>query len=310
VRPLLDCTRAEILGYLASRQAAFRHDPTNEDGSNLRARLRRDVVPALRRENPEIARIVGRTASLLSGIEEVLEERAREASKALVRAERPGELVLDGRAGRAYHRLVLSTILRNAVRGLSPAAEASFEPVDRLVRAWKAGRRYAVDLPGGVRVSVEDGWVVVAGRPASPSLPEREIPVPGSLPLDGFAAYLRVDELSPPPPGAAELSGDAVAWLDANEVRPPLRLRGRHPGDRYRPLGLSGTAKVQDLMVNRKIPRRLRDAVPLVVDGGGILWIPGFRVARVCESPIPRARRCASRSQAGSPGSRRREKRE
>ena len=278
VRPLLDCTRADILRYLANRGVTYRHDPTNEDGSNLRARLRRDVVPVLRRENPELARVVGRTASLLAGVEEVLEEQALAASKGLVRAERPGELVLDGRAGRPYHRLVLSTILRNAVRGLSPAAEVPFEPVDRLVRAWKAGRRAVVDLPGGVRVSVEEDWVVVAGRPVAPFLPEREIPVPGSLPLDGFEAHLRVDELAPPSPDAAGLAGDAVAWLDADEVRPPLRLRGRHPGDRYRPLGLSGTAKVQDLMVNRKIPRRLRDAVPLVVDDRGILWIPGFRV--------------------------------
>lgn len=278
VRPLLDTTRAEILEYLERRDVAYRQDPSNEDGSNLRARLRHDVVPALRRESPELARIVGRTANLLAGVEEVLEERAREATLALRRVEGPGELVLDGRAGRAYHRLVLSTILRNAIRGLSPAAEVAFEPLDRLVRAWKAGTRAVVELPGGVRVSVGEERVVVAGWPASTFLPEREVPVPGSLSLDGFEAFLQVDELSPPPPDAAETSGTAVAWLDANELRPPLRLRGRRPGDRYRPLGLSGTAKVQDLMVNRKIPRRLRDTVPLVVDDRGILWIPGFRV--------------------------------
>jgi tRNA(Ile)-lysidine synthase len=278
VRPLLDCTRAEILAYLESRGAEYRLDPTNEDGSNLRARLRRDVVPILRRESPEFPRILARTAALLGGIEDMLEEAARGAAAELDRTESAGELVLDGRAGRLYHRLVLSTILRNAIHKLSPAAEVAYEPLERLVRAWKAGTREVVELPGGVRVSVGEERVVVAGRAAVPRLAEREIPVPGSVPLDGFAARLKVDEVSPPSPGAAKLSGAAVAWIDANEVRPPLRLRGRRPGDRYRPLGLSGSAKVQDLMVNRKIPRRWRDAVPVVVDEQGVVWIPGFRV--------------------------------
>jgi tRNA(Ile)-lysidine synthase len=55
-------------------------------------------------------------------------------------------------------------------------------------------------------------------------------------------------------------------------------VRGRRPGDRYRPLGLHGSVKIQDLFVDGKVPRTWRDALPLVVDGQGILWVPGFRV--------------------------------
>jgi tRNA(Ile)-lysidine synthase len=77
-----------------------------------------------------------------------------------------------------------------------------------------------------------------------------------------------------------------VAWFDARRIEFPLRVRGRSPGDRYRPIGLGGTAKVQDLMTDRKIPRESRDTLPVVADGRGILWIPGFRVderARISE---------------------------
>ena len=44
--------------------------------------------------------------------------------------------------------------------------------------------------------------------------------------------------------------------------------------------------KVQDLLVDGKIPRRLRDSIPIVEDAEGIVWIPGFRVdarARITE---------------------------
>jgi tRNA(Ile)-lysidine synthase len=64
-------------------------------------------------------------------------------------------------------------------------------------------------------------------------------------------------------------------------------VRSRKPGDRYRPLGLEGSAKVQDLFVDRKIPRGRRDGMPIVVDEAGILWVPGFPVderGRITES--------------------------
>lgn len=281
VRPLLDCTRAEVLAYLDARGLPFRRDPTNDDGSNLRSRLRRDVLPALVRERPELARIAGRTASLLADVDDFLAQAAAEGASALRRPGRSGELVLAGPAGRAYHRIVLSTILRNAVRSISPEAEPGYEALDRLVRAWKAGDTAGADLPGGVRVAVsrEEVVVLAATIPAGASpLGSRALAVPGILRLDEIGASVRVESVSPPPDDAAGDRGIRVAWLDAAAVRPPLHVRGRRPGDRYRPRGLDGSAKVQDLMVDRKIPRRLRDSVPVVADASGIVWIPGFRV--------------------------------
>jgi tRNA(Ile)-lysidine synthase len=57
---------------------------------------------------------------------------------------------------------------------------------------------------------------------------------------------------------------------------PPLRWRGRLPGDRYRPLGAPGAAKVSDLLINRKVPAELRDALPVVLLGEDIAWVPGL----------------------------------
>jgi hypothetical protein len=37
---------------------------------------------------------------------------------------------------------------------------------------------------------------------------------------------------------------------------------------------MRGTKKVQDDYVDRKIPRRLRDAAPVIAVGGDVLWTP------------------------------------
>lgn len=69
------------------------------------------------------------------------------------------------------------------------------------------------------------------------------------------------------------------AVLDAEAVGRRLTVRGWRPGDRVEPLGLGGRKKVQDLFVDRKVPRDERGLVPIVTDWAGrIAWVAGHVV--------------------------------
>jgi tRNA(Ile)-lysidine synthetase-like protein len=57
-------------------------------------------------------------------------------------------------------------------------------------------------------------------------------------------------------------------------------VRGRQPGDRLRPAGLGGSKSLQDLFVDRKVPRGERDRTPVVTGADGrIVWVVGLAVA-------------------------------
>src|SRR5262249_48119262 len=63
---------------------------------------------------------------------------------------------------------------------------------------------------------------------------------------------------------------------DAATVPAPLIVRRARPGDRVRPLGLSGSRKLQDIFVDRKLPRDDRWLFPVVEAAGEILGVPGI----------------------------------
>jgi tRNA(Ile)-lysidine synthase len=70
-----------------------------------------------------------------------------------------------------------------------------------------------------------------------------------------------------------------VASLDARGVAGDLLVRSRRAGDRFHPLGMKTDKKLQDFFVDHKVPREWRDRVPLLVAGGRIAWVVGYRVA-------------------------------
>jgi tRNA(Ile)-lysidine synthase len=62
-------------------------------------------------------------------------------------------------------------------------------------------------------------------------------------------------------------------------VRLPLRVRFRRPGDRFQPLGMAEAKRLQDFLVDSRVPRHQRARLPLVVADNGIVWVVGQRIA-------------------------------
>ena len=67
--------------------------------------------------------------------------------------------------------------------------------------------------------------------------------------------------------------------FDFDQVGERMWMRYRLPGDRFQPMGMKQTKKLQDFMVDAKIPRICRDSIPLLVSPKGILWVVGWRVS-------------------------------
>jgi tRNA(Ile)-lysidine synthase len=87
----------------------------------------------------------------------------------------------------------------------------------------------------------------------------------------------RLDSMGPGRPGPGRAAEVVVA---ADPLAMPLAIRSRRRGDRFCPLGFGHRKKLQDFLVDRKIPKETRDSLPLVVDGQDrIVWVVGESVA-------------------------------
>jgi tRNA(Ile)-lysidine synthase len=76
LRPLLDVGRDEVVAWARARRLAPSHDAMNDDPRFLRVRLRRELLPALRRENPALDATLARTARAMRECLEAIDAAA------------------------------------------------------------------------------------------------------------------------------------------------------------------------------------------------------------------------------------------
>ncbi len=278
VRPLLEVSREEIERYVADRSLPFRRDATNRDLRFTRNRLRRDLLPRLRRDyNPDAEGALARAAVLLAAEEDWIEEMAQQAFARARRLSPPGKIVLDVNRILDYHLALQRRVVRRALVEMGCAGDSlAFEGVERLVRAL-VHPTGAFQVSEAVSAARAAGVLILARQ--TPAL-ETPVRIPGrtAIPALGIVLSVRIRPASEMR-DVVSSAGPDEAFLDLRAFHLGAALRNLRKGDRLQPLGAGGTKKMGDLLTDARVPRLPRDSVPILVGDREILWVVGHRIA-------------------------------
>ncbi len=274
-RPFLGVTRADVRRYLANEGLPFRIDRTNADLRHARNRVRRLIIPLLEREtNPRLGPAIAALATRLRDEDALLDALASERAA----VHRRGALLAVGVAAEppALARRIVRAWLHT--RGLPTIAAREIERILALARGATGGH---VGVRGPARIVCEKGTLVCRrGRRAT--APSFNHQVSGACALDleieGPGGAWRLSVSPPRAAGrddATDLNARRVRF-DADALALPLAVRPVARGDRIGVPGV-GTRKLQDVLVDAKVPRERRGLVPVVADAdGAVVWVPGL----------------------------------
>jgi tRNA(Ile)-lysidine synthase len=158
LRPLLDMPREVIDAYAGERVLPIWSDPMNDDRRFARARVRHDVLPALRRDNPRVDAALIRLAASTAEWLAVIDDRASRF------AALPIACTALAAEPAAIRKRALALALDRAGLGYDAA---HLDQLDRLIRAPARGE-VGIDLPGGRIVRSYDDLDLVHARTLVP----------------------------------------------------------------------------------------------------------------------------------------------
>ena len=274
VRPLIDASRSDNLAYLASLGQEWREDASNLDTTRVRARIRHDVLPLLRAMNPSFDASLARSLEVLADDDALLSDMASAFARDFSQTS-SSSVAFDRTLMRTLSRAMARRTVRTALLGaFTDASRLESSHVDALVDGM-SDDAFARDLPFGLRALCEYGRLVVSrgGRQSRRLVPSL-LEVPGTAEL-GEAGSIAAETAAP---DTGDAGPDSVV-IDADRIAGTLTVDPPRAGDRFSPLGLDGTKKLSDLLVDEKVPHRLRAVTPVVRDGDAIVWVAGVRMA-------------------------------
>lgn len=302
VRPLIEISRNEILTYLKEYNLNYCQDLTNIELGYRRNYIRHKILPLFKEINPNLITTISQTSELLRTCNEYINQVTQNALFDVLLGQTNQSIILDIEKLLSYNLFIKRQIIKKLIPNLE------FKQIDAILNLTKdktAGKRLKLSEDLWVwkeydRLYFEraitknrnlktNQWIIDIGK--TTKIKEFGIEIITKLKsIKSEKEIMHILELikrqsSSRSTDAPNLlnSGQKMVfteWFDMSEINLPLLIRLRRAGDQF--IFKKGqTKKLKDVLIDAKIPLRIRSQLPLLCDAHNILWIIGSRRAQI-----------------------------
>ena len=293
VRPLLEVDKEDLIAYHTEHQLPVVEDPSNQDETYFRNKIRHSLIPNLEDLRPGIRQRLLQTAQLMTAEDQALEYFTDLAWNTCLSSRGGSYLQLVRNELLEFPVAIQRRVIRRALKKLRPDfKELSFLHVEAALDFIRDPSRKStnwvakVNLSQSPRKVVLSTWETDLVKDQFPQLvAQQEISLtePGEKDLgNGWFLDIHPVDFLPERYESMDIPGeDFLVWMDHDVINSGAVLRVRQEGDTIQPLGMGGKSmKVSEMMINEKIPAPYRAGWPLIAGDKDVLWVPGGRLSR------------------------------
>ncbi|TVR88982.1 MAG: tRNA lysidine(34) synthetase TilS [Saprospirales bacterium] len=266
-RPLLSCTREEIMNYAKVKGIRWREDQTNRENTYQRNFLRNTILPQVEKHWPGLRKTLLRNAEI-QGESHLIVRDWLDREKDKVRKQETENLLLID-LNEVQASLAPVTLLREMLKDTGVQTEVLVE----ILQSSTAGREW-YNADKTIRLLTEPGGILSIEKLTPEGFPVVKIERTDTELKTPFGALILES--------GREHSGSKspeVAVLAMEKLRFPLQLRLWKAGDSFCPSGMKGKRKkVKKFLTDLKLGKRKKEKVPVLLSEGDICWVVGHRV--------------------------------
>lgn len=287
VRPLIEVERYEIEAFLRERGIAYKTDMTNFDTSITRNKLRHKLIPMIESEfNPRVKMSLVKLGQTAGSFYILLREIAGEVFENTKMLSGEDEVCLSVEEFAKLPPAIQTLIIDRALKTLlGRMPHLNFEHYLEIISlCGEHGYAKAIRLPKGLEARRES-YVLKIYRPkAPPPLPKfsrQKLKVPGRTLVTKLNLQIEAQVMEGKIVGLKEYIRNkdyTEEVIDIEKIQGPLVLRLRKHGDTFNPLGARGKVKLKKFFIDNKVPKPIRDRVPILTDDDKIVWVVGYRI--------------------------------
>lgn len=259
IRPLLDITRADIEAYCSENKLKYVTDSTNLKNDYTRNKLRNVIIPMIQQElNPNLVNTISKNSVLIREDNEYLESRAKEIYQKNVSDNGIMISVLN-ETDISLRRRVVRYMLDSVYDGLCNIYSVYVDDILSII-GKQSGT--VINLPDSVTARNEYGKLIIERQKPQVSAFFYDIKVGDFLYIPEINAKVSVKAVK-------TVQNDGALYFSGEDIS-KITVRSRKSGDSFLPQGMSGTKKVKEYFIDKKIPRCERNKIPVIEINGKI----------------------------------------
>lgn len=293
IRPLLGIQRSEIEEFLEDKGIRWVSDATNDEDVYSRNRIRHNIIPeaedisrgAVKHIN-ETALMLTETEDLLLGLEEECLKECRMENPVI--EDKPGTAVIGLRIDRLekYHIAIKKRVILACLSEVTGGGkDVGSLQTDQVLELMARPENRKIDLARGVSAFREYDSIFICAKGESADF--------GGSDDDNLRGHLETEsftlqEIISQNPEFIEnlhregISNEYTKWVDYDKIDGQIEIRTRKTGDHFltrKADGFYGRKTLKEYMIDRKIPSRLRDSIPVIANGSKCIWLVGYRLS-------------------------------
>lgn len=265
VRPLLETEKSEIVEYVYQNEIQYVDDATNEDTKFQRNFIRHKVLPLLRTTWPAVDKTICNFARLAKQDDEFISRFAENTcflkSKNIVQL--PTNYFI-------YDQPVVSRMIFGALSKINSSKDVESKHIEMILELANAENGSSIDLPNKVKAIKEYENIVFVKQ-------EEKKPLATVNFKCGKTVFGDIGKFNVKKSLDLKIEED-VETIDVKKLPKGCVWRTRQRGDEITKLN-NGKKSLKDYFIDKKVPQRLRDRIPVLANGSDILVVAGFGIS-------------------------------
>ena len=269
VRPLITVTKAELEDFDKRNNIWYAIDSSNNEDHYTRNRYRHNVLPFLKKEEPNVHKKFLKYSKTLLENNEFIEN---EANKYFNKVFNNGNLNIDKFI--QLEKVLQSKIIYNILEkiygdDLFVICDAHVELIFNLINSNRSNS--IVHLPNNLIVIKSYNEIIFTYDEEQTD--EYEIEISNVVSLPNGKIIEKITDCT-------DTSNNTIR-LNSADLTLPLYVRNKRNGDKIEVKGMNGTKKISDIFIDEKIKPSQRSSWPVVLDSkDNIIWLPGLKKSK------------------------------
>lgn len=277
LRPLLPFSKAEIITYANINNINYREDSTNKSLEFSRNFVRNELVPQGSLTYRNFHHSFSKTLNELAVLNDQIDSQLDNLLKAIISDHKSDSITISRKKFNDLPKIISTNLLVHIARLLKPEINISNNTIFTAYEFIESTRGdKSRHLKNGLNITCKYDKIIFSTNHN-----------PKNVTKTPSIHVLKEDN---------PFSNDKLIIKFSNKhdkknglaiPKQKIIIRYRQAGDKVMPIGMSGSKKLQDLFVDKKVPQSERDSWPVVVnDKNEILWLPRLLVDRRAVSDL------------------------